>query len=111
MIDRHEAWLAKQRARFVRNNANLWLRHDRHRFLKPEYPVRLARLWPEAKANFNSDQPRVPKGNPDGGRWSGDGRAGSGRTDALDRVSSARRPGIGHNQGPPLETPPEIPKQ
>jgi hypothetical protein len=27
----------------------------------------------EGKANFNPDQPRVSAGNPDGGRWTGDG--------------------------------------
>jgi hypothetical protein len=30
------------------------------------------------KAGFNPDQPRVPKGNPDGGQWSGAGGGGSG---------------------------------
>jgi hypothetical protein len=49
-------------------------------------------LAPHRKANFNPNQPRVPKGRgTESGRWAG--------------------PGIGHNQGPPLEKPPAIPKQ
>lgn len=50
-------------------------------------------LW--HKAGFNPDQPRHPKGTPEGGQWTG---------------SSGGQPGIGHNQGPPLEDPPEIPE-
>ncbi len=75
---------------------------------------------------YNPNQPRVPAGNPDGGQWtSGSGTARVvGRTDR--RVISdaspegewkpgaqyaANRPrGIGHNQGPPLNEPPSIPK-
>lgn len=30
------------------------------------------------KAGFNPDQPRVPKGNSDGGKWSGDGNSSGG---------------------------------
>ncbi|MFC5419152.1 hypothetical protein ACFPOB_06185 [Bosea eneae] len=51
------------------------------------------------KAGFNPDQPRVPSGNPDGGRWtSGEGSA------------QGRQPGIGDNGGPKLD-PEEPPKQ
>lgn len=76
-------------------------------------------LW---KAGFNPNEPRVPAGNPDGGRWTSDG----GNSNASDRrvLSDATPdnnwipgaayaandpPGIGHNQGPPFEEPPEIP--
>jgi hypothetical protein len=47
----------------------------------------------QRKAGFNPEQPRIPAGNGRvSGRW----------------VDPA---GIGHNQGPPLEEPPKIPKQ
>jgi hypothetical protein len=32
------------------------------------------------KATFNPDEPRVPAGNPDGGRWTKDGDPGGKRT-------------------------------
>jgi hypothetical protein len=56
--------------------------------------LRVVALW--RKAGFNPDQPRHPKGTPEGGRWSG---------------GSGGQPGIGHNQGPPLEDAPEIPQR
>lgn len=39
------------------------------------------------KAGFNSGQPRVPAGNPDGGQWTGSGRSG----DGLVQLASSRR--------------------
>jgi hypothetical protein len=33
------------------------------------------RLALDGKANFNPNQPRVPRGRPDGGRWTRDGEA------------------------------------
>ena len=73
------------------------------------------------KAGFNPSEPRVPAGNPDGGQWTSDG----GNEASDPRVISDAAPdnnwipgaqyaandpaGIGHNQGPPLGEPPEIP--
>ena len=54
------------------------------------------------KAGFNPDEPRVPRGQPGGGRWTNDGTSGATRTPTATA-------GIGHNQGPPLEEPPAIP--
>jgi hypothetical protein len=51
------------------------------------------------KGGFNPDQPRVPAGNPDGGRWTGG-----------DGSASGRQPGIGDNGGPKLG-PPDTPKE
>ncbi len=51
------------------------------------------------KAGFNRDQPRVPAGNPEGGRWSGS-----------DGSSQGSRTGIGGNGGPPLDQE-QAPKQ
>ncbi|HEY1983327.1 MAG TPA: hypothetical protein VGH13_24865 [Xanthobacteraceae bacterium] len=75
------------------------------------------------KANFNLDEPRVPAGNPDGGQWTMEGGVVPSRTSGavLSDVSPDNNwtpgaqyaangpPGIGHNQGPPLEEPPKIP--
>ena len=48
------------------------------------------------KANFNPDQPRAPGPGPGAGQWI--------------YVEGYAR-GIGHNEGPPLVEPPDIPKQ
>lgn len=64
------------------------------------------------KAGFRPDQPRWSKGSGDiSGRWSGG--AGEG-PQAPPRPPPPEAPphywGIGHNQGPPLDDPPEIPR-
>jgi len=84
MTKLHDAWRAQQRARAMRPNAHLWIRPDAHRFIRHDWkrfvrpgfeePI-LALL--EGKANFNPNQPRVPKGNPDGGQWTRVGGSGS----------------------------------
>jgi hypothetical protein len=102
MTSLHDTWLARRRARWVRSNAQLFMRPDAARFLqlgaqrhlRPGLKNRVLpefRDWfglvPEGKANFNPSQPRVPKGNPDGGQWtdasgSSGGEAGrAGRND------------------------------
>ena len=79
-----------------------------------------ARLLGQAqlrKAGFNPNEPRVPAGNPDGGRWTrAGGDAASGPSmpankPAADVRVASDTPGIGHNQGPPLEEPPKIPPE
>jgi hypothetical protein len=69
------------------------------------------------KAGFNPDEPRVPAGNPEGGQWTGEGGHGAIISDATPdntwklggQHAANNPPGIGHNQGPPLEEPPRIP--
>lgn len=111
-----------QRARWLRPNARIYVRPggrcfmqpDACRFLRPDWkrfvqpgfaPVFLSQL--EGKANFNPNQPRVPKGNPNGGQWTYEEgwRNGANRP-----FSAGRRPRIGHNQGPPLDEPPKVPE-
>jgi hypothetical protein len=76
--------------------------------------------------HYNPNQPRVPAGHPDGGRWTRGNWSGaanapgrvpsdatpdnSGKPGAQDAANEAPKPGIGHNQGPPLEPAPEVPK-
>jgi hypothetical protein len=130
----HDAWLAKFHARWLRPNARLYMRPDAQRFLRPDAQRFLRADWKrfvqpgfdplfvhallEGKANFNPNQPRVPKGNPDGGRWTDEGGEGddgfsAGDDGALTDISDVqrRRPGIGHNEGPPLQDSPEIPEE
>jgi hypothetical protein len=69
------------------------------------------------KAGFNPDEPRVPAGNADGGQWTGQGGNGAVISDATPdntwkpggQYAANNPPGVGHNQGPPLEEPPPIP--
>ncbi len=75
------------------------------------------------KTGFNPDEPRVPAGSPDGGQWTAEGGGspsavpGAVLSDATPdnnwipgaQYAANDAPGMGHNQGPPLEEPPEIP--
>jgi hypothetical protein len=69
----------------------LALRHELAK-LKLEYELRRFRQ------KYSPDQPRVPAGNPDGGRWT-DGASGAGRVESTDISAQARR------GGPPRGTP------
>jgi hypothetical protein len=91
-----------------------------------------ARYIDALEKRYNPEQPRVPAGHPDGGQWtSGDGSSAG--TASSHQAASEQQvlsdatpdnpwkpgaqyaaneppPGIGHNQGPPLEDPPKIPE-
>jgi hypothetical protein len=117
MSSYHEAWLRHQQSRWLRPDAARWVRPDAARFLAPGADI--AKAFPALARKYNPDQPRVPTGNPDGGQWT-DGNAGGGNLglfqitpcdNTIDGVQLAgdSQPGMGHNQGPPLDEPPEIP--
>jgi hypothetical protein len=59
---------------------------------------RLEVLSEACKANFDPSQPRVPAGNPDGGRWTSTGRGSGGG--AADRAPRTRMPRRGHHYVP-----------
>ena len=69
------------------------------------------------KAGFNPDEPRVPAGSADGGQWTSEGGSGAVISDATPddtwkpggQYAANNPPGIGHDQGLPLEEPPKIP--
>ncbi len=65
------------------------------------------------KAGFRPDQPRWPKGSGDiSGRWSGGaGEAPPSPPKPPPEELPPRSWTIGHNQGPPLDDPPEIPSK
>lgn len=89
MTPANDAWLARHRARWLRPNAHLYVRPDAHRFMQPDagrdvQPERKHHLLPgferlplqellEGKAGFDPNQPRVPKGDSDGGQWTAEG--------------------------------------
>jgi hypothetical protein len=138
MTSLQDAWQARRRARWMRPNAHLFMRPDAHRYLKPDWKTHvlpdcepLVAALLEGKANFNPSQPRVPKGEPEGGQWtdaggSGGSDAGSGGINDPRVLSDAhpdndwqpgaryaskepKPPGPGHNGGPPLDDPPKYP--
>ncbi|MGB6535053.1 MAG: hypothetical protein WBF58_03725 [Xanthobacteraceae bacterium] len=68
------------------------------------------------KTGFNPDEPRVPEGTHGGGEWTSAGGSAPSTTPESDGIpgrqyAANERPGTGHNQGPPLEEPPEIPPE
>ena len=108
MTDINEKWMQKQRLRWMHPNANLHIRGDAYRFMAPDAPRVLGKnvieyFHPNAEAKksvprhqrkFDSDQPRVPAGEPDGGQWTGgDGRFSEepGANDGLSTDFSAAR--------------------
>jgi hypothetical protein len=76
--------------------------------------------------HYNPKQPRVPAGHPGGGQWTSEDWSGAanapgrvqsdatpddpGKAGAQDAANEPPKPGIGHNQGPPLEPAPEVPE-
>jgi hypothetical protein len=130
-------WLQHQRQRWLRPDAERYLRPDAARWMRSDL-LQLFQP-PPCERKYRPDQPRVPAGNPDGGQWTSEGEVGAGSIiadRARDRGSSRsdlhllsdatpdndwkpgaqyaaarnRRPGIGHNQGPPLNEPPPVPE-
>jgi len=71
----------------------------------------LDRLGRLVAKDYDPDQPRAPAGSPDGGQWiAGDG-GGDGNVIYLPEIVVVAGPGIGHNGGPKLDEPPEIPEK
>jgi len=74
--------LARERRRWMRPNADLYVRPDAYRWMSPASPRLFGKdavgyFWPEPtrteptsipEYKYNPDQPRVPAGNPDGGQ-------------------------------------------
>jgi hypothetical protein len=78
----HAAHLHHQRKRFMRPDAHRFLRPDWRRFMwfGQEHQL-LYQLYDRIERKYSSNQPRVPRGNPDGGQWTSDGRVRNGRQD------------------------------
>jgi hypothetical protein len=79
-----------QQFRWMRPNAHLYIRQDAHRFMAPGTPRHIGRdavkyfeprdLQGEFRERkYSSNQPRVPAGSPEGGRWTSGGHAASGQ--------------------------------
>jgi hypothetical protein len=76
--------------RWLRPDALRWLRPDCRRCMRPgvEHPLVLAL---QEKANFDPNQPRVPRGHPRGGQWTG-GDA-NGLSDGGERIGESETAG------------------
>lgn len=78
MSQHQDAFDAHQRARFMRPDAHRWIRPAAAHFLKPStdpasvYPALIA-----AETKYSPNQPRVPAGSRESGRWT-DGGGGIG---------------------------------
>ncbi|ETR76399.1 hypothetical protein X566_15620 [Afipia sp. P52-10] len=58
------------------------------------------------RSHYNPNQPRVPRGNPDGGEWTAaGGGSGANREGWIQVAQVGAPPGIGHNSGDPPEIP------
>jgi hypothetical protein len=118
MSPREDAYARHQQARWLRPDAARWVRPDAARYLTPNADV--TAVFPALERKYSPDQPRVPAGNPDGGQWTDGSLWGSlglfqikPREQRREGVQLAGEPptGIGHNGGPPLGEPPQIPKK
>jgi len=66
-----------------------WLRHDWRRYVQPG--SELEKFYEEIERKYRPDQARVPAGNPDGGRWTNEGRGSSSQGDRGGRLGFAGR--------------------
>ncbi|WP_292617288.1 hypothetical protein [Nitrobacter sp. 62-23] len=88
MTEHESAWLAHQRARWMRPDAERWIRPDAARFLKPG--IKLADAFPTLVRKYRPDQPRIPAGQPGGGRWTDDwGSAPAALSDLIKPIPAA----------------------
>ncbi len=86
-----EAAEEEARAAFEAEVQALRASHERVREMLAEVKYELA--WRRFVRKYSPDQPRVPKGNPDGGQWTGDaGKDGGDRARSTD-ISAQRRGG------------------
>jgi hypothetical protein len=60
-------WQDRQRRRWMRPNAHLYIRPDAARWLQPNQQLWQKPTYDEQK--YSPGQPRVPAGNSDGGQW------------------------------------------
>lgn len=75
-----------------------WLRHDWRRYVQPG--SELEKFYEEIERKYRPDQARVPAGNPDGGRWTNEGRGSSSQGD---------RGGASGSQGDSGRSDPRVP--
>ncbi len=71
------AYLTRQRDRWTRPNAHLFVRPDWRRFASQDEDDHPFALYEQ---KYRSDQPRVPAGSRDGGQWTADGANGESRS-------------------------------
>jgi len=72
----HPLVAAHERARWMRPDAHRFLRPDWRRYVQPG--SELQALYDEIERKYRPDQPRVPAGVSEGGRWTADGGGAEG---------------------------------
>lgn len=81
------AYLTRQRERWTRPNAHLFVRPDWRRFVPRDQDDHPFALY---ENKYRPDQPRVPAGNPDGGQWTCAGEGGSGGPEEAELPPNAK---------------------
>lgn len=81
------AYLTRQRERWTRPNAHLFVRPDWRRFVPRDQDDHPFALY---ENKYRPDQPRVPAGNPDGGQWTSAGEGGSGGPEEAELPPNAK---------------------
>lgn len=70
---------------YLEHQLKRWMRPDAHRFIRPDWR---RFVWPEFQADhpfalyerkYSAEQPRVPAGSQEGGRWTSDTSNGDGQ--------------------------------
>jgi len=100
----HPLYLEHEQKRFMRSDAHRFLRPDWRRYIRAGYErTPFYQLLEHVERKYVPDQPRVPRGNPDGGQWTGN--EGVGRQNAPHVISDASsdpvRPGSRYAQNRP----------
>jgi hypothetical protein len=80
----HPAALEHERKRWLRADADRYIRSDWRRFVQSG--SELAALYESFECKYSPDQPRVPAGVPEGGQWTSEG--GAGQSDGLRQNAS-----------------------
>jgi hypothetical protein len=108
MLTRH------QQSRWLRPDAARWVRPDAARYLTPNADV--GAIVPALERKYSPDQPRVPAGSSEGGRWTDGGLSGSlglfqikPREQRRDGVQLAGELPTGDSPDQPSTEPPPIP--
>ena len=96
----HPAYLERELKRWTRPNAHHFVRPDWRRFVTTG--SELAALYERYERKYSPDQPRVPAGSSEGGRWTsgGGGAASASSGDTTTELSAASQKLGGHHYIP-----------
>jgi hypothetical protein len=86
----HPAALDHEFGRWMRPDAYRFMRADWRRFVQPGSDA--AALFSRIEAKYRPDQPRVPKGVPEGGQWTSEAGGGTTESGGGDRLATHAKP-------------------